>query len=225
MSEAFAVTFKADFAGQMEKSAILREVPRAFRRNATGWSTGTVKYIKQSYKGGGGNFSKFKRAPKEIDQNLGQRVVETGPEAVQILIGTGGYVGKSPVVYAKIQDEGGKIVPKGHPYLTIPLPGVKGNIENFPGGFFFRSKKGNLLYSAPVRNRKTSTSAIHSRAGEVNILRPLFVLKKSVTLPPRRWFTGPINQRRPELELTMRPEAVWETAQALADKRASMSGG
>lgn len=218
MSEAFAVTFKADFAGQMAKSAILKNVPRAFKRNATGWATETVKYIKQSYKGGGGNFSKFKRAPKEIDQNLGQKVIATGPESVQILVGTGGYVGRNPVVYAKIQDEGGTIKPKGHPYLTIPLPGVKGTIENFPGGFFFKSKKGNLLYSAPVRNRKASTSAIMSGADEVNILRPLFVLKRSVTLPPRRWFTGPINQRRPLLDATMTPDAVWATATALADQ-------
>jgi hypothetical protein len=214
VSEAFAVTFKADFRGQMQKSAILKNVPRAFKRNATGWATETVLHIKRSYKGG----MTFKRPPKDIDQRLGQRVVTTSPETAQILIGTGGYIGRAPVVYAKIQDEGGTIKPKGHPYLTIPLPGVKGTIENFPGGFFFKSKKGNLLYSAPVRNRKASTSAIMSRSGEVNVLRPLFVLKRSVTLPARHWFTGPINQRRPILDATMTPDAVWLTATALADQ-------
>ena len=73
----------------------------------------------------------------------------------------------SNLKYARIQDFGGTITPKSGQYLTIPLGGIRGGPRNYPGGFFIRSKAGNLLYV--VKTGKTG-------------IKPLFVLKKSVTL-------------------------------------------
>jgi hypothetical protein len=69
-------------------------------------------------------------------------------------------------VYARIQDLGGVIRPIKGQYLTIPLGGTKGSIRGHTGGFFRRSKKGNLIYFV--------------KAGKG--IKPLFVLKKQVTL-------------------------------------------
>jgi len=200
------IKIKTDFVGQMQKSAILKSIPRAFKTNATNWAADTKRYIMNSYKGG----KVFKRPPKEIDQNLDAKVFVTGPEQATIVIGTGGYVGKTPVVYADIQERGGTIRPKGHPFLTIPLPGVKGVIANYPDGFFINSKKGNLLYA-------TTT-------GKRGKLKPLFLLRRQVTLPARRWFSTPIAERRPELDRTMLPASVWATAQAMSNQYVGMGG-
>jgi len=79
----------------------------------------------------------------------------------------------SNLVYARIQDLGGEIRPKSGKYLTIPLPGVRGSIRSHSGGFFIRSKAGNLLYV--------------KKAG--NGIKPLFVLKDSVKIKGNRYLS------------------------------------
>jgi hypothetical protein len=197
------IKVRTDFAGAMQKSAIFRQVPRAFKSNATSWASDTERFIRQSYKGG----NVFKRPPKEIDQNLGHRVIVTGQEQATIIIGTGGYIGKSPVVYADIQERGGTIHAKKK-FLTIPFPGIKGRAANFPDSFIIKSKKGNLV--------------IAEKRGKG--IRPLFLLKPSVTLPARHWFTNPIAERMPELTRTMSPESVWATATAMSNNYKGMGG-
>ena len=66
----------------------------------------------------------------------------TGATEATITIGTGGFIGKRPVVYARIQEEGGTIKPKGHPFLTIPLSGVKGVVANYPDGILHQVEEG-----------------------------------------------------------------------------------
>lgn len=68
-------------------------------------------------------------------------------------------------VYARVQDYGGRLRPKTSKYLTIPLPGTRGRIRNYPNGFFVKSKKGNLLFV--------------EKQGKKGI-KPRFVLKQSV---------------------------------------------
>jgi len=188
----------------MAKSAILKSIPRAFKTNATTWAADTKRYILNSYKGG----KVFNRPPKEIDQNLDAKVFVTGPEQATIVIGTGGYVGMNSVVYADIQERGGTIHAKKK-FLTIPFPGIKGRAANFPDSFIIKSKKGNLI--------------IAEKKGKGGI-RPLFLLKPSVTLPARRWFSTPIAERRPELDRTMLPASVWATAQAMSNQYVGMGG-
>lgn len=58
---------------------------------------------------------------------------------------------------------------RGSPYLTIPLQTQYDDVDQVPDGFFFVSRKGNLLFG--------------KREGKS--LRPLFVLKESVDIPAR----------------------------------------
>ena len=201
------IDIKADFTGQMIKMDTLRNAPAAFKRNATDWASETVRYIQQSIRGG----RVFKQAPKEIEQRLGMKVVTTG-DSGQITIGTGGYIGKEEVVYARIQEEGGWIFPKKGKFLAIPLAGSHGSPRNYPGIFFLRTMTGNLL--ACEKTGKTGRT-----------WKARFELVKSVKLPARHWFTIPIAERMPDLERAMSPEGVWATAEQMAYKRTPEQGG
>jgi hypothetical protein len=201
------IKIKTDFVGQMAKSAILKSIPRAFKTNATTWAADTKHYILNSYKGG----KVFKRPPKEIDQNLDAKVFVTGPEQATIVIGTGGYVGKNEVVYADIQERGGTIRPKGHPFLAIPMPGVKNPPRSYTNSFLAVSAGGQYM--------------IAQTTGKTNKgFKVLFLLRRQVTLPARRWFSTPIAERRPELDRTMLPASVWATAQAMSNQYVGMGG-
>ena len=201
------ISINVDMEGQRLKSSTLRAIPRAFQRNATDWASQTVRHIKDQLKGG----AYFKRAPKEIDQRLGMKVVKTSPDSAQILLGTGGVIGKAEVVYADIQERGGWIFPKKGKFLAIPLPGTKGSPRNY-NIFFLRTVTGNLL--ACEKTGKTGRT-----------FKARFVLVKSVKLPARHWFTRPIAERMPELQRTMSPEGVWATAQQMAYSRTAAQGG
>jgi hypothetical protein len=199
------IKINVDMEGQRLKSSTLRAVPRAFQRNATQWASQTLFYIKKEL----GSY--FKRPPKEIDQRLGMKVVKAGPDSAQILLGTGGVIGKAEVVYADIQERGGWIFPKKGKFLAIPLPGSKGSPRNY-NIFFLRTVTGNLL--ACEKTGKTGRT-----------FKARFMLVKSVKLPARHWFTRPIAERMPELQRTMSPEGVWATAQQMAYKRTAEQGG
>ena len=83
----------------------------------------------------------------------------------------------SDVPYAGIQEFGGTIVPKNATYLTIPLPAaldgsgvpLYAKARDWPNTFVARSKAGNLIIF-----QKRGSSIV-----------PLYVLKTSVTIPPR----------------------------------------
>jgi len=203
------IEIKADLAGQQEKSRVLRNVPRAFFKNAEAWAGQTVRYIKQSYKGG----KTFKRPPKEIDLRLGMKVVRTGEQATEILLGTGNYIGREEVVYAAIQEHGGWIVPKKARALTIPFPGVKGVAANYRPSSFI------------LRTAGQPQGMIVTKTGKRGRIKPLFLLRRSVKLPARHWFSRPIAERMPELEEKMSPEGVWARAAQMGYKRGAAQGG
>ncbi len=193
-----------DFAEATRKQAIARLLPRAFFRNAESWADQTIIHIKRSYKGG----RTFKRPPKDLDLRLGAKVTpaldEYGkhlPDQAVILLGTGRHIGRDEVVYAAIQEHGGPIRPKGHPFLTIPLPGVKGSASQYPRAFLATTAGGQWLLAEPK--------------GKTGI-RPLFLLRRFVELPARRWFSRPIEERKPALEKMMSKAGVLATATRLA---------
>lgn len=76
------------------------------------------------------------------------------------------YAVGTNLVYAEIHDKGGVVKPSRGKYLAIPLGGIKGGPRKHPGGFFIRSKRGNLLYV------KKSGDGI----------QPLHVLKTNITI-------------------------------------------
>jgi hypothetical protein len=196
-----------DFSAAIRKTQALKAVPRAFKRVITGWAAETVQVLKRSAtdmkKSGPG------RKTGQLARSVGMEI-SAAEEAYKVTVGTG--VGRGLASkYARIQDEGGTIHKKDK-MLTIPLPGVKGTIRNFPGGFFFKSKAGNVLYVMPrwkkVRGGENSKSAGFT---------PLFVLKDQVTLPATMWFTGPMRTRLEYLEEAARPENVLKVAQMIAE--------
>lgn len=87
-----------------------------------------------------------------------------------------GRIGSS-LIYARIQEYGGTIVPKHAKYLAIPLPSAMDSRgvpllpspRLWPNTFVARSKAGNLLI-------------FQKRAGKII---PLYVLKSKVVIPPR----------------------------------------
>ena len=88
-----------------------------------------------------------------------------------------GHIGAPGVPYAGIQEAGGTIKAKSGKFLCIPLPSaldsqglpLKSSPRDWPNTFCARSKAGNLLIF-----QRRGTSVI-----------PLYVLKDSVTIPPR----------------------------------------
>jgi hypothetical protein len=196
------IQIKTDFAGQIAKSAILRNVPRAFKANATDWAGDTILAIKRSYKGG----NVFKRPPKELDANLTQKVYITGPEAATIVLGTGGYVGKNSVIYADIQERGGVT----HPLVTPAM-------RKWAWAMYFKEFKG-AIKGLGLRGA-TKRGAFETYKGMDSKYKAIALTKKTkltVTLKATHWFTTPIDARRPLLDMAMRPETVWATAQAMS---------
>lgn len=195
------VEIKVDMAGAQKKTATIKRIPAAFFRNADDWAGATIRYIKQSYKGG----RVFKRPPKDIDDRLAKVVVKTGSQSAQILIGTGREVGMEEVKYARIQEEGGWVVAKKRS-LTIPFPGIKDPPSSFRGRSFIIKAKG------------SDSGIIAMKVGKRGNIKPLFVLRKSVRLPARYWFTRPIGERMGMLDTMMSEEGVWATASKMAYK-------
>jgi len=87
--------------------------------------------------------------------------------------------GKTNPVYARIHEKGGIIRPRTSQWLTIPLPAIGGGtaggrpgrrVRDFPRGFFFRSRRGNLIFGERIGRDQ---------------LRPLFVLKRFVVITAR----------------------------------------
>ena len=206
------IKIKTDFSSQMAKSAILKSIPRAFKTNATTWAADTKRYILNSYKGG----KVFRRPPVEIDQNLDAKVFVTGPEQATIVLGTGGYVGRNDVIYARIQEEGG---------ITHPL--VTAKMRKWAWAMYFKEQgvQRRMLKrdfpSMPSAMRKET-----ARAGASKYLG-IALTKKArldVKLKATYWFTRPIAERRPELDRTMLPASVWATAQAMSNQYVGMGG-
>jgi hypothetical protein len=241
------ISIKTDFAGQMAKSAMLKNLPRAFTVNMNQWASETIRYIQTRNQGGGGSFMSFKRPPTEALARLRYIIERTGPDQATVTLGTGGYVGLKEVVYARIQDEGGTIKaidkffsianipgrPRVGPFLTIPLGNTKGSVANYKNTINIRAKSGNFLVMQLSRgagsspNKRVYDPLIGKRAwmGAPKVtMKPLFLLKRQVTLGARRWFSGPINQRKPELDRMMSAESVLAVARAMRQDYVGMGG-
>jgi hypothetical protein len=88
-----------------------------------------------------------------------------------------GQIGAPGIPYARIQELGGTITAKNGKFLCIPLPAaldsnglpLQSSPRDWPNTFCAKSKAGNLLIF-----QRRGTSVV-----------PLYVLKTSVTIPPR----------------------------------------
>lgn len=87
----------------------------------------------------------------------------------------------APSVQAALMNYGGTVTPKGHPYLAIPI--MENGSERrtakpkqYQNTFVARSRNGNLVIFQTVTK---------ASKGKRAVIRPLFVLKESVTIPAR----------------------------------------
>lgn len=161
---AFARAIKKDWDGSAKVlSDELREfldgVAQALaERHATPWPGGTTAQTLSRRTGG-----------------MIQSVVESVEVNGQTFDTIRGTIGGNLI--ARVQEFGATITPKNAKFLTIPLPAaldssgvpIKKRARDWPNTFVARSKAGNLI--------------IFQRRGAEIV--PLYVLKTSVTIPPR----------------------------------------
>lgn len=97
----------------------------------------------------------------------------------------------STLVYAGIQDRGGLISPSTRQYLSVPLSmeAAKRWPRDWPQGrgglFLIKSKRGNLILA--------------KRAGKKG-LKPVYVLKKQVEIPAKRYLERAREQAQPKID-------------------------
>jgi hypothetical protein len=167
----------SEITGAKVKLSRLAGMDWYFRKKMSVWRATTIEHIKRQASG-----PLIGTRTGHLKRNIGAKLVNDEGKPGMV-IGTGEQIGKQPVIYASIQEEGGVIKAKSGKALTIPFPGVTGRIRNYPDGFFIKSKLGNTIF-------------VH-KVGEKIV--PLFSLRKQVTIPARHWLSIPINQRIPLL--------------------------
>lgn len=121
-----------------------------------------------------------------LRRSLFSTVARHGANAVSLLCSIG-----SNAPYARVHEYGATIVPRSAKYLAIPLAAAKtaagvsrwSSPRDFPGELtFIKSKLGNKLLVKFVGKKKNKR------------MIPMFVLKDSVTIPPRLNFENTFNQ-------------------------------
>lgn len=191
----FQELIQADYSAARRKTAALAQLPGVFERQVNRWAAATIRHMKIRIRGGGGF---FKREPKEIAQRLDYRSRVVSPSVIELLIGTGRYIGRPEVVYAAIQEHGGDVFPKTKRALTIPFPGVRHTATMYRsmGAFIVRTPRGRTIIA--MRSGKKGRGR----------LIPLFLLSTRAHLPARHWFSATIAERRPELDRMIKPETM-----------------
>jgi hypothetical protein len=193
----------ADFSGAVKKMADLKATPRATKYIATKWGAETVKDLKRSA-------SEMKKSVawgrQKTSQLMRATSMTTQDASGGFILAVGTGLNTVDVKYARIQDEGGEIRPKGHPFLTIPMPGVTGKARDYKDSFVAFSEKGQWMIAR-------STGANKDK------LEVLFLLRRKVRLPATRWFTKILAWREPMLYRDMKPDHVLAVAKIMSGER------
>lgn len=169
-------------ASNYRKKRKKESMPKAIHYQLQKWTGKTVKKIIRNLSG-----PILKTRSAHLRRSITGRTFPG--KVIKAVVGSGIF-GRRAVKYARIHEFGGKIRPVKAKMLTIPLPGIKGRAANYPDSFIIKSKKGNLL--------------IVEKAGKRGI-RPLFALKKEVTIPARHWLSRSIDEMKPDLFRSMKP--------------------
>lgn len=162
-----------------------QDMSKAFHYQLQRWTGRTVKRIIRNLSG-----PKLKTRTGQLRRSVTGRASLLGTVA-QTIIGSGIF-GRKAVKYARIQEKGGKIRPVKAKALTIPFPGIKGVAANYPDAFIIKSKAGNMIL---VEKKGAG-------------LRPLFTLKKEVTIPASHWLSDSIAEMMPELRRSLQPKEI-----------------
>jgi len=191
------MTVKADYKGLYKKLKAQKKIPLASGVQLTKFAGKGIKALKRAVSGG-----ILKTRSGHLKRNIGHSLTADS-KGYKLSIGTG-EGGTASVKYARIHNRpkgsSTKVSAKNAKYLTIPFPGVKGRARNFSDTFVIKSKSGNLV--------------IAQRTGKRG-LKPLFLLKSSVDIPGRYWFTGTLKGMRGLLDQFMSAEEILKTAMRL----------
>lgn len=123
----------------------------------------------------------LKRRTGHLTQSIQTIVYQDKQGVVTARIGSGVRSGRR-MAYSEIHETGGTITPKRVKWLTIPLEAAltasgaprKARASDWPNTFVGKSKGGSLI--------------IFQKQGKKNLI-PLYVLKKSVNIPARRYMS------------------------------------
>lgn len=160
---------------------------KAYRLQLNIWGAKTVKHILKNLRG-----KILKVGTGHLRRSIAYK--DKSKKGVSSVTVGAGVAGRRAPKYAEIHETGLPIItPKKAKALTIPLPGVKGVAANYPDAFLIKSKAGNTLLVEPK--------------GKEGI-RPLFVLKKSVKMPARRWLSRSRAEMKPELLRLLKPAEI-----------------
>lgn len=194
------MSFTADFTDAFLKTAMVKNVPRATKYQATSWSSETLRLLKRSasdmQKSGQG------RKTSQLARNTGQQIT-IDDKGFKILLGTG-VGGTQSVKYARIQDQGGVT----HPRVTDKMRKWAWAMHY---AMFPREIRGMGLRG---RERKGAQMTWNNS----NFYKGIALTKKStltVNIPASNWFTGVIGAREPILSEMMKPEAVLQVAERM----------
>lgn len=87
------------------------------------------------------------------------------------------------VIYARIHELGGDIVPVTRQYLTVPFPGVKGYARDYDNTFIAKG----IIFQRLSKDK----------------IRPLFSLRESVHIPPRPYLYSTLQENRDKIRSTI----------------------
>lgn len=154
-------------------------------------------------------FRAQKNAKQLLNRNTTGNLSSNIKPFIQIIgsiINAGLKVDLNRIPGARIHELGGVIKPVKAKALTIPFPGVKGFARDFENTFIAKGIIFQRLGKTKTGRRRRRTTQFGFKVGKFKFkgglqpIRPLFILKKSVTIPARPYL-------RPALEATI-PEIV-----------------
>ena len=163
-----------------------RNIPKAVRYILQAWSGDTVKLVKEGLAG-----RYLNRRSGHLANSVGRRIDKAG-DLTTATLGTNVIGRGQDVPYARIQDEGGTIVPKRARALAVPIGGTKGLPRNFPNLVMIR--------------RVGKPPLLIEKVGKAWKLR--FVLLRSVTLKATGWWSTPWAEAKADLARRYDPEQV-----------------
>lgn len=165
-------------------AATFKNAQKAFRQSGQEFQRKMTLERFRPYSGWKNNTDQLQSRTGFLKKSIGYSVTGSSLGELELRVYSAG------IKYANLQEYGGTITPKNGRYLALPIgkalgprgiPKKRGPRE-YPDGFFFTSKRGNLLFGVRVGKGKRKK------------IEPLYWLRESVKIPPRFGFRKTWNE-------------------------------
>ena len=138
------------------------------------------------------------RRTGHLAQSIGSAIHDDSDGSITGIVGSGVRTRRNRLPYANIHEPGGHITPKSSKYLAIPIgkaltaSGVarfkpRQIEQRYDDSAVFKSKSGALIIWGIMRGKRKTR------------VDPLFVLKKSVTIPARYYMSKTVKELTPRV--------------------------